>query len=52
MQNPIASLAQQFGLRPEQIQAGVGAIEKVLEQVPGLGGLGGVPRGPSFKRGG
>ena len=35
MQNLIAQLAQQFGLRPEQIQAGAGAILQLLQQHAG-----------------
>lgn len=35
MQNLIASLAQQFGLRPEQIQTGVGAVLQLIQQHAG-----------------
>ncbi len=35
MQNLIASLAQQFGLRPEQVQAGVGAVLQLMQQHAG-----------------
>lgn len=37
MQNIISTLAQQFGLRPEQVQAGVGAILQLLQEKAGGG---------------
>ena len=35
MQNIISTLAQQFGLRPEQVQAGVGAVLQLLQEKAG-----------------